>query len=192
MWRPSAIGLLLLLLIGSTGALADPPAARACTGMTVPLEEILRTARAIVVVEVLEVREPTWQGEMEVTPWRHAFRVEEVLAGATDPGFVIEGPIRTTVCDALVGTSGDRMVMAIDARGFDQAMYPYWPLEVADAGDHPGGREDLDELLARVALVGPSPAPPHDVDWRLPVGAGAFVIGVLALFALDRGRRSRA
>jgi hypothetical protein len=182
----SAVG--AVLLAGFTAALASPPAAWACTGMTVPLDDIVQTARSIVVVEVVEVREPTWQGETEVTPWSHAFRVEEVLAGTSEPAFVLEGPIRTSVCDGLIGTAGDRIVMALDARGFDQTMHPYWPLEVADPGSHPSARDDLDELMARVAAIGPAPA--EDIEWRLALGAGGFAIGLLALFALDRGRRS--
>ncbi len=186
----SAIG--LLLLAGCIAVLASPPAARACTGLTVPLDDILQTARSIVVVEIVEVREPTWQGEIEVTPWHHAFRVEEVLAGTTEPAFVLEGPIRTSVCDGLVGTAGDRVVMALGARGFEKSLYPYWPLEVADAGSHPGARDDLDELMARLAAIRPAPAGRQDVDWRLALAACGFALGVLALFALDRGRRTRA
>jgi hypothetical protein len=162
----------------------------ACTGETVPLADILRTADAIVVAEIVDLREPTWDGDTQLTDWRHTFRVDQVLAGRSEPGFVLDGSIPTTICDGLIGDRGDYLVMAIRAIGFSQTLYPYWPLAVQEPDSHPGARDDLEQLLAFVGPIRGSSSLSAGPDvWLIAVVIAAVAIAAMALFLVDPVRR---
>jgi hypothetical protein len=185
-WIPFVLALAVAAIL--------PRPAVACTGEAVPLADILRTAEAVVVAEIVNVREPTWNGDTQLTDWRHIFRVDQVLAGRSEREFTLDGSVPTTLCDGLVGTSGDRIVMAVRAIGFFQTMYPYWPLAVQVPDNHPGARDDLEQLLAHVGPIRGSSLPTTGPDaWLVGGAIAALATAVMALFLVDprRGRRIR-
>jgi hypothetical protein len=185
----------IAFILASVVVLVLPRPTLACTGETVPLADILRTAEAIVVAEIVDVREPTWDGDTQLTEWRHTFRVDRVLAGRSEPEFTLDGSIRTAVCDGLIGDRGDRIVMAVRAIGFFQTMYPYWPLAVQEPISHPGARDDLEQLLAFVGPIRASSSQSAGPDvWLIAVVIAAVAIAAMALFLVDpgRGRRIRS
>jgi hypothetical protein len=178
-------------ILASVVALFLPRPTLACTGETVPLADILRTAEAIVVAEIVEVREPTWNGDIQQTEWRHTFRVDQVLAGAAEPEFTLDGSIRTTICDGLIGERGDRLVMAVRAIGFSQTMYPYWPLAVQEPDSHPGARDDLEQLLAHVGPIRVTPSQAGPDAWLIAGAFAVLAVAAMALFLVDPGRGRR-
>ncbi len=154
----------------------------ACTGELVPLEEIVRTSRAIVVASIVEVG----PGQANDVPGSWTFQVEQTLHGQSDARFRLDWPFRVSVCDGFSGSLGDRLVIALDAVGFFQTMHPVWLLETSgDRAGRPGVRDDLDLLLVRLgARLDDGASPSRGVDPSLGAVALAITAAVIATFGV--------
>lgn len=180
---------------------AAHPVAAECDGPFPSFREVVKTARTIVIGDVVAVdRGGAWDPIDGGLSSRFTLQIVYVVRGASGAVVRIDD-MPTQQCAPVIGARlGDRVALAVDGLAFTPpvaANMIAWidvipPAEFGPGSMSPADTYTVDEVFALTGQQVPQPPAPAETSFPWPVLLAAILVAVILLIALTRRRLRRA